>query len=585
MKILLVAVNARYIHTNPAVRSLAAYAERSFRESGRTAPQIEIAEYTINQRAADILADIYQRRPDVIMFSCYIWNVRMIRELTADAASVMPDADIWLGGPEVSFEAEQMLAETAGVRGIMIGEGEETFLQLAELYAAAGKNDDITDEQLSAVRGIVFCSTEPGAGCRAVTTPPAPLMRIDDLPFTYDGAEKSQHRIIYYESSRGCPFRCAYCLSSVDKSVRFRALDTVKAELKTFLDDGVPQVKFVDRTFNCDSERALEIWRFLRDNDNGTTNFHFEIGADLLTEKQLEVLRDMRPGQVQFEIGVQSVNSRTLAAIDRPADIERIRENVAAVKAGGNIHIHLDLIAGLPYEDYDSFADSFDDVYRMEPEQLQLGFLKVLKGTPMRRRTAEYGMKYAAEPPYEVLETSWMSYGELIKLRRIEEMGAIYHNSGQFTASLAFLCERSGSPFRLFEGLAAWYGETQPAMVSFSREKRYEILLEFAKDRLKPGDAETFREKLIFDFYMRDNRKTRPAFLGDDRVGKDFAKAFYSREAAEHRYLAGGRYDTEDPRLLRRLTHLERRGERYYLFDYEKRDPMSGNAKVTEVFL
>lgn len=593
MKILLVAINAKYIHSNLAVLSLAAYAgeklgrDKAGWDKGRQGAvdvKIETVSYTINQPQEQILADIYGRKPDLLLFSCYIWNRRQVGELVADAGKVMPEVDIWLGGPEVSFDAEGALTELPAVKGVMVGEGEETFYRLAKEYAGAfGGNEEFrgkpADPALERVGGIIFRKSD---GTIVVSGPPG---RVDlaQLPFPYGSMEEFENRIIYYESSRGCPFRCAYCLSAVDRALRYRDLEAVRTELGYFLGKGVPQVKFVDRTFNCDSVRAMEIWRFLRERDNGVTNFHFEIAGDILTEAELTLLRGLRPGQVQLEIGVQSTNEETLREINRPVDIARLRSNVASLRDAGNVHIHLDLIAGLPLEGYESFGRSFDDVFSMRPNQLQLGFLKVLKGTPMEERQERYGIRHTEAPPYEVLETRWISYGELVRLKRIEEMVEIYFNSGQFGGALDVLMERFDSPFAFFETLAGWYGSHQAVMVNMSRNQRYQRLMEFADEMLPPDDLDRFMEAMVFDYYMRENVKTRPVFFGTETVEKSFSKEFYSMEAREHRYLSGGRYDTDDPRLLRRLTHLEKAGGKYYLFDYERRDPVTGNACVAEV--
>ena len=587
MKILLVAVNAKYIHSNPAVYSLASCCRERARGGSLhwdgvevPAPETEIAEYTINQQTSRILADIYGRKPDVLMFSCYIWNRREVVGLIRDAKSVMPDVDIWIGGPEVSFDAENILKTLPEARGIMRGEGEEIFCRLAALYSACGEKKRLPVRgELERVEGITFRDGETVVSCDE----PQKCVDLDALPFPYEKSEGPENRIIYYESSRGCPFRCAYCLSSVDRTMRFRDVEKVKDELRIFIDSGVPQVKFVDRTFNCERERALDIWRFLAENDNGVTNFHFEIAGDILGDEELALLGSVRPGQFQLEIGVQSTNGRTLEEIRRNADLKRLGENVAAIKRAGNVHVHLDLIAGLPYEDYGSFSRSFDDVFAMGPDQLQLGFLKVLSGTPMEEKRDTYGIKHTAEPPYEVLKTRWISYEDIIRLKGVEEMVEVYHNSGQFGNSLALLMGHFAGPFSFFEALAGWYEDAGTAMVNVSRNARYERLLAFAADTLSGYDLEEFVTAMIFDYYMRDNVKSRPEFFGAERVEKSFSKAFYSIEAREHRYLSGGRYDTDDPRLLRKLTHLEKAGGRYYLFDYEDRDPLNGNARVIKI--
>lgn len=385
MQFLLTAVNAKYIHTNPAIYSLKAYAGEKLQ------PYIGLAEYTINNRMEEILGDLYKRRPDVIGFSCYIWNFDMIRELIREIPKVLPGADIWLGGPEVSFEADKVLKEFPMVRGIMVGEGEETFKDLLAYYVGNGREEiGSRYHDLKDIPGLVL--REGFTGARTLTD-------MDELPFLYDNLPDFEHKIIYYETSRGCPFRCSYCLSSIDKQVRLRKLDTVKRELQFFLDKKVPQVKLIDRTFNCNHHHAMEIWRYIKEHDNGVTNFHFEVAADIMNEEELLLLSEMRPGLVQLEIGVQTTNWNTLKEINRSADISRIARIVDRIHNNRNIHVHLDLIAGLPLEGYGSFIKSFNDVYAMKPEQLQLGFLKVLKGTQIWEKADVYGIVYQETVP------------------------------------------------------------------------------------------------------------------------------------------------------------------------------------------
>lgn len=576
MKILLAAVNAKYIHSNLAVYSLAAYAEKELAEKINCGDiDLEIAEYTINQPMEKILRDLYMKKPDVLFLSCYIWNRREVEELATDLGKIRPELDIWFGGPEVSFDAEETLMMLPGLKGVICGEGEEKFVKILRAYDASLKPDDL----LNNIQGIVF---RDGKG-KTVATVPDSVMDLSCTPFPYESLEGFEHRILYYESSRGCPFRCSYCLSSVDKQLRFRNLDLVKQELAFFLEKNVPQVKFIDRTFNCDHRHAMEIWNFIKEHDNGVTNFHFEIAGDILNHEELELMNRLRPGQIQLEIGVQSTNENTLAEINRPMDVQRLGQIVDRIKSGNNIHIHLDLIAGLPLEDYDSFKKSFDDVFAMRPEQLQLGFLKVLKGSPLALKKAEYGLKHTEFPPYEVLATRWISYDELMVLKAVEEMVEVYYNSGQFMNTIDLMMGYFERPFAFFERLAAWYSDREIEMLNFSRNGRYEQLLKFCSEYVDDAERERLLDALILDYYLRENVKTRPVFFGEERVDKLFAKKFYQREAQEHRYLQGGMLATDDSRLLRKLTHLERFGDRYYLFDYTKRNAMTNNAYVTEI--
>ena len=486
MKILLLALNAKYIHSNPAVYSLKACAEQRGFQAG-------LLEFTINQKDDEILRALYRERPDVLAVSVYIWNIQTVRRLLRDYRSIRPETEIWLGGPEVSYDSRTLLEQAAFADGIMRGEGEETFSELCAFWNdCRGKSDDgesalsagnretaDRDRKLEEIPGITW-RAEGGTVRETGDREPVSL---DELPFPYGTVSDFRNRIIYYESSRGCPFSCSYCLSSVDKKMRFRDPERVCLELQRFLDSRVPQVKFVDRTFNCRKEHTMTIWRYLLDHDNAYTNFHFEIGADLLEREELELLSQMRPGLVQLEIGVQSVNERTLKAIRRTADFRKLAENVRAVSGFGNIHQHLDLITGLPWEDYDSFRKSFCQVYGLKPQQLQLGFLKILRGTAMSREAGEYGCIRKAEAPYEVLSTRWLSYGEVLKLKLVEEMVEVYYNSGQFSMTLKELEGRFPDAFAMYEALGCFYERKGYLDLSHSRIRRYEILLEFIREQ------------------------------------------------------------------------------------------------------
>ena len=618
MNILLIAINAKYIHSNLAVRSLRRYALSAAASAlpgpadpvGRSVPDIRIAEYTINQPADRILRDIYARRPDMACFSCYIWNIQYVRTLARELGKVLPRTAIWLGGPEVSYDAAEVLRELPEVSGVMKGEGEETFAELVKAGISlwqhtaspgispagacrASAADTLRGRLLAAIPGITW-----RASGRIIDNPWRPAMDMDLLPFVYDDTEDLSNRIIYYESSRGCPFSCSYCLSSVDKQLRFRDMDLVKRELLFFLDRRVPQVKFVDRTFNCDRRRAMEIWRFLTDNDNGVTNFHFEIAADLLTPEEIALIGSMRPGLIQLEIGVQSTNPDTIREIRRTMDLTRLYANVRAVAASGNIHQHLDLIAGLPYENLESFRRSFDDVYALRPQQLQLGFLKVLKGSYMDERREAYGLVCGSEPPYEVLATRWLSFDDVILLKGVEEMVETYYNSGQFSHTIAELEREFTSAFGMYQALAEYYQRHVPAGLSQARAARYELLLGFIKEIFSAGRArsigqadnipsneraDVFRELLTYDYYLRENAKSRPAFAGGQLPDKETVRLFYENEAARHHFLPG--YAGYDKNQLRRMTHLETFPHlgRTVLFDYERRDPLTGGAATCAV--
>ncbi len=582
MKFLLAAVNAKYIHSNPAVVSLRAFAVQ---KSPVLAEHIELTEYTINQQQDTVLADVYAKRPDAIGFSCYIWNITYILELAAEIKKLLPEVDIWLGGPEVSFDAPELLIKYPFLTGIMVGEGEETFYELIKGYVE-GKR----------VSGII--------------TPPR-LTDLSGVPFLYDDLSAYENRIIYYESSRGCPFRCSYCLSSIDKTVRLRDIELVKKELDFFLEQKVPQVKFIDRTFNCNKAHAMAVWQYLLEHDNGITNFHFEIAADILWEEELELLAKFRPGAVQLEIGVQSTNEATLKEIDRHMNVEKLKKVVKRLHDGHNIHIHLDLIAGLPYEDYNSFKNSFNEVYSCQPEQLQLGFLKVLKGSKMQEKAVEYGLVYHDRPPYEVLYTNWLSYEDVSRLKRIEEMVELYYNSNQFTTTLPLVVKLFESPFDFFEALADYFFEKGYFTQAPARSYRYQVLLEFIESYITVREAkadgsvvtkllvdnylmesELYRQTLTIDLYLRENCKTRPDFAKDLSAEKDLFRELYRKEAETHE-LFWELYADCDSKALARAVHIEpveydfETGERlkekrYFLFDYRTRSRLTGEARVIE---
>lgn len=568
MKILLAAVNAKYIHANLAVCSLQAYAGEHVKEA-----DVEIAEYTINQQKDDILMDIYRRRADILCFSCYIWNLDYIEELVRDLAKLRPDLPIWLGGPEVSYDAPDVLARLPEATGVMKGEGEETFAGLCRFYQECEG-----DLGLRSLRGITFRDRDGTVR----DNPWRPVMDLNDIPFVYHHMEAFRNKIIYYESSRGCPFSCSYCLSSVDKQLRFRDLEKVRRELQFFIDQEVPQVKFVDRTFNCRHEHAAAIWKYIAEHDRGITNFHFEVAADLLNEEELEILGSMRPGLVQLEIGVQSTNPDTIREIRRTMDFGRVRGAVERIREKGNIHQHLDLIAGLPFEDMESFARSFGDVYALRPEQLQLGFLKVLKGSYMEEKKLEYGLVYKSRPPYEVLYTKWLSYEDMMRLKGIEEMVEVYYNSRQFTHTLEALEARYPSAFLMYDGLAGFYEEQGLGQVQHKRSARYEILLRYITAEF-PEEEERFRELLTYDYYLRENAKSRPEFAGEYKVPKEVLRTFYENEESQRRYLPA--YRDYDRNQMRKMTHLEYFAQKgiYVLFDYRERNALSRDARACRV--
>ena len=576
MKTVLVAINAKYIHSNLAVYSLRSYA-RTF------GYEPELLEFTINQQKDQILKGIYEAKPDLLCFSCYIWNLSYAEEIIEDIKKILPEVTIWAGGPEVSYDAPKFLKRHPEVDGIMCAEGEKTLTELISYYEV-GKSQG---KSLDGINGIVYQENKT-----IHQTPLRDIMNMDDLVFPYEDLKDFEHKIIYYESSRGCPFSCSYCLSSIDKKLRFRSFSLVEKELEFFLAHKVPQVKFVDRTFNCKKSHAMAIWTYIKEHDNGITNFHFEVAADLLTEDEIALIQTMRPGLIQLEIGVQSTNEKTLAEIHRKTDFEEITRKVKAVQKGENVHQHLDLIAGLPYENYESFGHSFNDVYALKPEQLQLGFLKVLKGSYMAEAAEGYGCVHKAKPPYEVLGTRWLSYEEILKLKGVEEMVEVYYNSGQFQKTIRAMEHLFETAFSMYEELADFYEKNGYNEVSHTRIRRYEILQEFLQE--KEANLEYFKQLMIFDLYARENMKTRPQWANDLSAYKMQILDFYKKEEENPKLLTD--YQSYQARQTIKMTHIEvftydvineneEKGAYPVLFDYKKRSPLTNDAKAVFVQL
>lgn len=596
MKILLTAINAKYIHSNLAVYSLQAYAAAH-------GHKIERAEYTINNQLEDILEKIYRQKPDVLLFSCYIWNIEYVKELVSEFHKLRPEVPIWVGGPEVSFETERFLRENPAVTGIMMGEGERTLTELCdyfeqceqdiqfttknreevqtELVRAHAENEkrtgdlsEIKEKMLEKIDGISYRRSDGTVAIQPLRS----LLPMDELPFCYANLKDFEHRIIYYESSRGCPFSCSYCLSSVDKKLRFRSLPLVYRELQFFIDAKVPQVKFVDRTFNCQHEHAMGIWKYIKEHDNGITNFHFEISADLLREDELELISDMRPGLIQLEIGVQSTNGDTIREIHRTMRLEEVYRAVNRVKAGKNIHQHLDLIAGLPFEDYQRFQQSFNDIYALHPQQLQLGFLKVLKGSYMYEHAQEYGLVYRSRPPYEVMSSKWVSYDEMLEIRLVEEMLELHYNSGQFLTYLAVLEQKYDSVFQMFLDMGHYYRSNGYLDCNHNRVHRTEIVLDFAA-AVDPERKDVYQEALMFDLYKIEKSKSRPVWARDLSLEKKKTSRYLRAHGMEKKYCH-----------LERFYWIDEEGQYrqggeplWFLFDYETRDSLTNEAAITVI--
>mgnify|MGYP000903468819 CR=1 FL=1 len=541
-EVLLVALNAKFIHSSLALRSLRSYCS-VYQE------QIQIAEYTINHQPDFILRDIYKRNPHILGFSCYIWNIDYILSLVSVIKKVMPETVIFLGGPEVSYDSEYWMKKHPEVDLIIQGEGEATLLELMEYFQG---NNHI--KALEDISGIYY--RNGGEICQ--TSPRSPI-QMDDIPFVYNEEDflALENQILYYESSRGCPYSCQYCLSSVEQGVRYRSLEKIFLDLQKFLDQEVKQVKFVDRTFNCHPKRALAIWEYLKENDNGVTNFHFEMSADIMTSDMLEFLTTIRPKQFQFEIGVQSTHPTTIEYIQRKMDFIELSGVVKRIQLGENIHQHLDLIAGLPGESYETFKKSFNDVYYLQPEKLQLGFLKLLRGSGLRQDAQKYGLVYQEQAPYEILYTDDLSYGELLQLKMIEEMVEIYYNGGKFLNSMRYLGYYFPTPFQMYEALSIYWEEQNYHAIQHNKYQLYKILFDFFQHTQERVDVSQFKEVLLFDMYLQENVKTRSEWNNPsiDPMDKDKIRDFFKDEGIISTYLP--QLVGYNSRQISRMAHIE----------------------------
>lgn len=485
MKILLTTLNATYMHTALSLRYLYSYCKKTF-------PNIVVQEYTINQHVNYILGEIYKGKYDIIGFSCYIWNISPILQLARNLKKINPHQIIILGGPEVSFDSVELMEAHPYIDYIVFGEGEETFKEL--LNCLINKNTE-----LAHIKGITYRDKE---GVRQNEAREL-IQNLDTIPSPFEeGIQQDERKIIYYESSRGCPYRCSYCISSTIKGVRFFSLERVKKDLSIFLEKRVRQVKFVDRTFNANKEHSLAIMKYLAEKDNGYTNFHFEMTGDRIDEEMLEFLSGVREGLFQFEIGVQTTYDKCAASIHRHVDFHKLSHAVKTISGFKNIHLHLDLIAGLPHEGFERFKKSFDDVYRLKPQQLQLGFLKLLKGSQMRDEKDKYGYIFQDEPPYEVLGNDAICYEELLKLKGIEDMLEKYYNSGDFQNALGYILMRFyKSPFEFYHDLAEFWEANGYHHISHNRDALYKHLLDFYLQKNFTG-RDIFEEILKLDYLM-----------------------------------------------------------------------------------
>lgn len=483
MKILLTTLNSKYVHGCLALRYLYSVVQG--------APlDIDMREFTINNERGYIFGEIVRLGYDYVCFSCYIWNIEMIKDLISEIKKARPTTKIILGGPEVSYDTVSFMEENPDVDFIIRGEGEYPFFQLV-------KNITLGEAEHFHVGNLVYRD-----GDEIIANDESLLPTFDKIPFPYENLEFEEDKVLYYESSRGCPFKCAYCLSCLDKEIRPLPLDRVRRDLGYFLFKAPKQVKFVDRTFNYDMGRAYAIWEYLIDNDNGKTNFHFELCAELMNDKTLELLSKARKGLFQFEIGIQSANPMSLKAVNRKESIFPILLNTEKLLALGNIHIHVDLIAGLPYEDYQSFGRSFNKVYALGADNLQLGFLKLLRGTPIRENGLEHGYVYRHKAPYEIISNNYMSSTDILKLKMVETVLNLYHNKGGFEKTLPYLIkEVSRTPFGFYQKLADFYYSHGYQHRSHKKEDLYRILMAFAKscaenENLEEGTLTLLNEDL-----------------------------------------------------------------------------------------
>ena len=599
MKVVLAALNAKYVHSNLAVYDLAAYA-KAHDPSKLADIDLEVKEYTINQNLDSIMKALYLEKPCVVAFSCYIWNISEILTIAKELKKVLPKVRIWLGGPEVSYNSREVLVQNPCIEGIMQGEGEATFLALLTAWRTFYTAETQVEEELGKdyrnISGIVYAMPEG----EIQENPVRELIALDELPFIYQDMSVFQNKILYYETSRGCPFSCSYCLSSIEKKVRFRSLHLVKQELQFFFDHQVAQVKFIDRTFNCHKEHALAIWTYLLEHDNGITNFHFEVAADLIGEEELRLFKRMRPGLIQLEIGLQSTNAKTIQEIHRTMNIEKVKQVLLTIREFGNIHQHLDLIAGLPYEDFATFVQSFNDAYAMKPNQLQLGFLKVLKGSYMEEQVKNYGIQFQETQPYEVLSTNWITYDEILVLKNVEEMVEVYHNSDQFEHVLPYVISFFDTPFSFYQRLGEYYEKRDLFGIGVKREARYTVLRDFVETELKDEknfSVIVFEQLLTYDYYLREKAKTRPEWAKKEAIEKSIYQNFFKNAGNEELSFREEQYDSK---VAARKMHIEplqketlewieeilvqtKKDVLYCVFDYEHRNPLTKDAKVIAI--
>ncbi|WP_250278906.1 B12-binding domain-containing radical SAM protein [[Clostridium] colinum] len=578
IKNLLVAINAKYIHTSLAVRSIYAYCKENNTD-------IHIEEFTINNDEDVIINKIYEEKPDILGFSCYIWNINIVLDIISTIKKLLPNTTIFVGGPEVSYDYDYLFEK--GVDIVCIGEGEQTVKEIIDKF----NNVKCIDKSFEEIDGIAFKFYN-----NIIVTKDRELLQLDKIPFVYEeGLNGTENKILYYEASRGCPYTCQYCLSSLEKGLRFLSEERVKKDLKFFLQNNVKQVKFVDRTFNCNKKFALLIWNYLIDNDNGVTNFHFEISADIIDDDMINTLKKARVGLFQFEIGVQSTNEVTLEAIKRKTNLQKLFDKVGKIKELKNIHQHLDLIAGLPFEDYEIFKTSFNNVFNIYPEQFQLGFLKLLKGSGLRINADKYGIVYKDKAPYEVLYTKFIDYEQMNIIRNIEEMVETYYNSGKAINTIKYGIKFFESPFDFFEKLASYWKNNNYFNVSHSKMKLYEIMYNFLNN-LNNINKDILNEIIKFDIMLNDNLKSLPLWIKTEYNSsfKEKERTFYNNKENIEKYVP--HLQNYDSKQISRMCYFEKfnidienminsnfeqinKGETYMLFDYYTKNDLIYKVK------